>query len=123
MNIFDVWLIACLSFLVGGILSFVIFRRSKKSDVEMGEHLMSAINNARQDVLRAHEMINEMEGVNLVLRTENHQLRVENLDLKSSADQMREQLNDALDNIFYLQQEVAKYFPKSQKPEKKDSKQ
>lgn len=121
MNTFEVGLACCLAFVLGCMLSATYKRRSAKEQVEMGEQLMSAINKAQQDVLVAYKMINEMEAVNMTLRTENHQLKAENMDLKASADELRAQLNDALDNIYYLQQAVGKYFPKSATPPKNDT--
>lgn len=121
MNYLEITLLCFAAFVVGSLGGLAIHRRTNDQEIQMGEQLMEAVNKARMDVLGAFKMIDEMERVNLVLRTENHTLKVENLDLKTTAKELREQLNDALDNIFILQEEVKKYFPNTShapKPER-----
>lgn len=84
---------------------------STKSQIKFGEELMAAVNKARQDVLNASRVIEEMEAFNLNLRTENQHLNAENLRLEKLAAQLKSQLHTALDDIDYFQKELKKVFP------------
>lgn len=118
----DIYNIAALvaAALLGEITVSLVARKllARRNDLQIGEQLMGAINKARQDVLAAYKIIDEMEKVNLSLRTENLTLKTENMDLKKDCDFLRRQLHEALDNIQYLQTEVQRAFPVQRKGKK-----
>ena len=101
MNILETSLACSLSFLAGLMLAFTLYRRKMETSeaAQIGKQLMSAINDARQDVLNAYKLIDTMEAVNISLKRENFALKTDNEILQDTATQLRIQLNKAMEEI------------------------
>lgn len=113
MSIENHYILLFVAVIVAEIIASVLARRfiTTKNQIKFGEELMAAVNKARQDVLNASQVIEEMEAINLHLRKENQQLNAENLRLEKLAAQLKSQLHTALDDINYWQDELKKVFP------------
>lgn len=113
MSIENHYILLFVAVIVAEIIASVLARRfiTTKNQIKFGEELMAAVNKARQDVLNASQVIEEMEHINLNLRKENQQLNAENLRLEKLAAQLKSQLHTALDDINYWQDELKKVFP------------
>lgn len=91
---------------------------SAKSQIKYSEELLAAVNRARQDVLDANKLIEEMEAINKGLREQNQKLVVENMQQTNIINQLKAQLNRSLDDIDYWRELYEKSLPN--RPKKGD---
>lgn len=112
MNIEQItWLLVAVFF--AEIVVSLLARRffNQKSQIKYSEELMAAVNRARQDVLQANKLIEEMESINMGLRHQNQQLKVENMQKDNIISQLKAQLNQSLNDIDYWRELYQKSLP------------
>jgi predicted RNase H-like nuclease (RuvC/YqgF family) len=88
---------------------------STNSQIKYSDELLAAVNRARQDVMKANKLIEEMEAINMVLREQNQQLVVENMQKENIISQLKAQLNQSLNDIDYWRELYEKSLPNRSK--------
>jgi hypothetical protein len=73
-------------------------RRMQKEDLEIGEKLMRSINDAREDVMNAYSLLNQLETENYELRNMNRKLEIEILEKNNLITKLRSELEDTTRN-------------------------
>ena len=72
-----------------------------KAEIELGNDMMVSIRSLREDVLRAYENIEAVERTN-------HDLKMENIQLKYEKEQSDRQLADVRNQLAHASQEIVR---------------
>lgn len=67
-------------------------RKTQKEDLEIGEQLMTAIDDGREKILKMYVLVDSMEAENKRLKKENMTLTIERDQFKELADKLRDEL-------------------------------
>lgn len=78
---------AATGFLVGNWKTLIRWKRDNDNE------LVSAVKNAREDILRLYKIIDEMEAMNATLKVENINLKIEKDRFKQLADEAKGELD------------------------------
>lgn len=92
-------------------------RKAQNEDLDIGEKLMKAINNGRNEILEAYKIIKQMELENRNLQQANMQLTAERDNFKTLAEELRGRLEKLTKDFDDCAEQAKKYIPSIQKNE------
>jgi len=92
-------------------------RTRQKDELEIGEKLMKAINEARDDVVNAYALLNQLETENFELKNMNRKLESEIQEKDSLITRLRADLEDASKKLEAAVLQVQNLFKSTGLPE------
>jgi hypothetical protein len=114
---------ALLGFLLGNWEKILGYKRKAHSEeLDIGEKLMKAINDGRDEILEAYKIIKQMELENRNLVRENIQLVTERDTFKTLAEQLKGRLDKLTKDFDECAEQAKRYLPNIQNKENEDDK-
>lgn len=84
--------------------------KARREDLDLYNSLQNAVMEARKDLVAVYKILDEMEAANVVLKTENMEIRKERDTFKQMANEARGKLDEALAYVAALEEKMKQHF-------------